>query len=137
MEKEIPDFNSWLELEAVKTVVALKDGTVLMVLKKFRKKADNGKWQTGVSMSFFGQEVFRSWNIFVDKEELVFGAIKTEEGKWEIGVPIFKDEPGPANSGGTFSSHTDGEQNPYIELSIVTIHGRITRTVYKNGPPPR
>lgn len=133
----MPDFNLWLELEAVRTVIVLTDGTVLMVLKKFRKRADNGRWRTGAMMSFFGKEAFKSWSIFVSDEEIVFGALKTEEGKWEVGLPIFKNGQNDSESNrGTISPHIDGEKNPYIEISIVTARGRISRTIFKNDPPP-
>lgn len=136
MENEIPDFNSWLELEAVKTVIALKDGTVLMVLRKYRKKDNNGKWRTGATMSFFGKEAFISWSIFISDEEIIFGALKTEEGKWEMGLPIIKGQ-SDENNRGTISPHIEGEKNPYMEISIVTARGRISRIIFKNDPPPR
>ncbi|MDO8443303.1 MAG: hypothetical protein Q7S81_03580 [bacterium] len=138
MENEIPDFNSWLELESVRNVILFKDRTALMEVRKYRKRADDGIWRTGTAIYFFGKEALKLWNIFVSDEEIIFGALKTDEGKWEISVPVFKEgEDESEKNKGTISPHVGGEENPFIIISIVTANGRIERTIFKNDVPPR
>ena len=133
MKNEIPDFNSWLELEAIRDVILCEDGTTLMEIRNYRKKIDGGKWQTGTAISFFGKEALKLWNIFISDEEIRFSALKTDEGKWEISVPIFED----GQNKGIISSCIEGIENPFIEISIITAKGRIERKVFKNNSPPR
>ena len=138
MKNEIPDFNSWLELEAIRDVILCEDGTTLMETRNYRKKIDDGKWQTGSMVSFFGKEALKLWNIFISDEEIHFAALKTDEGKWEISLPIFEEERGKSeNNKGTISRHIEGVENPFIEISIITAKGRIERRVFKNNLPPR
>lgn len=138
MKNEIPDFSLWLELESERNVVLSKDGTALMESRRYRKETDDGRWQTGTMISFFGKETLKLWNIFVSDEEIRFSALKTDEGKWEISLPIFKEERDESkNNKGTLSTHIEGEENPFIKTSIITANGRIERTIFKNDIPPR
>lgn len=137
MENKIPDFSSWLEIESAKKIIPLRDGTIIMELRKYRKKMSDGRWQTGSIIYFFGKETLKLWNIFISDEEILFSALKTEEGKWEISVPVFKEGQGGAeNNRGTISPHIEGEKNPFITISILTANGRIERTIFKNNNLP-
>ena len=134
MKNEVPDFNSWLELESARIMVlSKKDRTALIEARSYRKKTETEKWQTGTAISFFGKETLKLWSIFISDEEIRFSALKTDEGKWEISVPIFED----GQNKGIISSCIEGIENPFIEISIITAKGRIERKVFKNNPPPR
>ena len=138
MKNRIPDFSQWIESEADKKVAPFKDGTTLLEIRIYRNKLDDGRVQTGTAINFFGKEVLKLWNIFISDEEFVFSALMTDEGEWEISVPISKDESVDSNEKrGIIIPHIDRTIHPYIQVSIQTSKGRIERIVYKNNLPPR
>lgn len=144
MNNKIPDFSLWIESEADKKIALFKDGSMLMEIRTYKNKlygdrVNDKKLQVGTSINFFGKEVLRTWNIFISDEEFIFSALMTDEGKWEIGIPISKEEAESDDSNekkGRVSLHITGMANPYVQVSILTSNGRIERVIYKNSLPP-
>ncbi|MEK7462838.1 MAG: hypothetical protein AAB621_00520, partial [Patescibacteria group bacterium] len=111
--------------------------TALIKARRYRKKTESGKWQTGTAISFFGKEALKLWNFFISDEEIHFSALKTDEGKWEISVPLLKEKQGgPEDGRGIISPHIEGVENPFIKITLITANGRIERTIFKNDIPP-
>jgi hypothetical protein len=139
MEKEIPDFSLWREVESASTTGMFSDGTVFLEVKKYEKILKDNKIQTGSTMCFFGKEILKMWSIFISDEEVLLKALKTDEGKWEVGLPVIKENSdSPENSKVKISVHVEGEKNPFVSVSMFRPDGSmVERVVFKNDDPPK
>lgn len=139
MKSEIPDFASWLEVKSASTKEFFDDGTIFLEVRRYEKMCDNKKIQIGSTMNFFGKEVLKIWSIFISDEEVLLKAIKTDSGKWEVGLPTLKEDPDGSEKGKVvISVHIRGEKNPYVKVSMPVMDGTIIeRKIFKHNDPPK
>jgi hypothetical protein len=139
MNNEMPDFNSWQEVESSSTTGMFTDGTIFLEVKKYERITEDKKLQIGSEMRFFGKDVLKIWSIFISDEEVLLKALKTDEGKWEMGLPTIKENPDSLEKGRvTISAHIKGEENPFVSVSMFKLDGtEIERIVFKNSDPPK
>lgn len=137
MKNEIPDFSSWQETE--RSISMLSDKTVFLEVRAYKGKMEGGKSQTGRIVYIFGKEVLRAWSIFISDEEVLLKALKTEEGKWEMGIPVLKEISDEFKRAEVMVSvHIKNEQNPFIKIVMFKPDGAaIERTIFKNDDPPK